>query len=147
MSASSSVENSPSNQEGESSNGSTFPTLVIGDGTCQSVLMRGPRKGDKCGKCCVSLSTYCRTHISRHVTDKDRLPVLVYGDQYLVVDKHIIIDKNYEIYGVATGVKTENKIVTVEDVKHPYEMTLDDIDWCIEMGLIQPILVKSARKR
>ena len=143
-----------SNQEGESSNDSTFPSLVIGNGTCQHIIQPQSqgRKAEKCGRhCTFRLQVYCVVHIEGRVSTKNRLQVFVYGQpqdgQYLTVDKHIIIDENYMIYGVAVGAKRENDIVTAEDIRPSYEMSLEELDWCVEMGLLQPILVKSAGKR
>ena len=181
-------ETSSSNQEGESSNDSKFPSLVIGDGTCQSIMSRGPKKGKKCGEHCAHLQSYCLLHVSvwrvgdgtcqhsmkigpkkgerggepcMHLSSRcifhgrserrgrpidNRLSVLVYGDQYLTVNKHIIIDHDYRIWGVAVGVKRENNIVTAEDEIPPYEMTPEDLNWGIALGLLRPILMKSAGK-
>ncbi len=144
-----------SNQEGESSNDSTFPSLVIGNGTCQHIIQPQSqgRKAEKCGRhCTFRLQVYCVVHIEGRVSTKNRLQVFVYGQpqdgQYLTVDKHIIIDENYVICGALIGVEAKSADrVQAEKKVVPSEIPQEDLDWCAEMGLVYQNLVKSAGKR
>lgn len=134
------------------------PTLVIGDASCKSILIRGMRRGEYCGKLTSTIQVYCATHQKTNPITKDRFPVVLFEDLYMVPGRYILIDKDFVVRGVLTGVKlktipalggirVEVGLNGAEGRLHYSEISQEDRDWCEEMGLRSPVLVKSAGKR
>lgn len=125
-----------------------LPTLIIGDGKCHGILNRGERKGMECGKTTAEQYVYCASHKRVNHITKDRLPVVLFEDQYLISEKWIIIDKDYVVQGIAKWSEEPVNNRSVLQGRLPLsEISQEDHDWCSEMGLIYPIMVKSAAKK
>ncbi len=129
-----------------------LPTLVLNDDArCQSVITRGYKKGEICGRDTSNTDVYCVTHrrVIYNEPSKERLPALIINkNRFLIPVKNIIIDNDFVICGMAVEVdfkKTIAPIIVSE--APPSEIPQDVLDWCHEMGLRYYTIVKSAAKR